>query len=145
MWGDTFLLFERAHLLRLLAWGGLSLIAGTTVLVVLAIRGARPPLVTHFAIQTAAWGAIIIALGALAWHQLAERDLNGLMSLSNRMWLNVGLDAGYIALGFTLAIAGRVLDKRWAVVGAGIAVALQGLALLALHLRFLEIISRSVR
>jgi hypothetical protein len=55
-----------------------------------------------------------------------------------------GLDIGLFAVGVTLAIAGWSLGKRLAVVGAGIALAVQGAALVALDARFATILSRLV-
>ena len=51
MWADTLEAAERAHLLRLLVWGGVSVLTCTALLAWLR-RGARQsPLLKHFAIQ----------------------------------------------------------------------------------------------
>lgn len=101
MWSDTFLLLERAHLLRLVTWGAASVVLGTI-------------------------------------------DLQDAAQLDRFLWLNVGLDAGYVGIGATLAIAAWVLGRRWGGVGAGVAIVIQGLALLVLDARFLFIIDRFV-
>ena len=44
MWSDTFLAIERGHLLRVAAWGTASVIAGTLLLALIALRRQRSPL-----------------------------------------------------------------------------------------------------
>ena len=139
MWSDTLLALERAHLVRLAVWGGGSVLAGSLLLALAAVRGGASALVRHFAIQTAAWGAIDLAIVAWAWRGLALRDHAGAEGLVNFLWLNIGLDAGYAGVGLTLALLGwrhRTPDgqPRLGLVGAGIGVVVQGLALLLLDL-----------
>ncbi len=142
MWADSLLLAERAHLVRLAAWGALGVVAGTLVLLGLAARRVRSPLLTHFAIQTAAWGAIDVALAGLGWRELALRDADAGMRLVRFLWLNIGLDFGYAAVGLTLAVCGWTLGRRLGLVGAGIGVLVQGLALALLDLWFAGVIAR---
>jgi hypothetical protein len=142
MWSDTLLLAERAHLVRLLFWGAASVLAGTTLLAMVAARRLRSPLLMHFAVQTAVWGALDAALAGLAWRGLAERDLAGATHLDRLLWLNSGLDVGYVAVGVALAWVGWVLGRRLGLVGAGLGVIVQGLALLVLDARFISIMSR---
>jgi hypothetical protein len=136
MWADTLLSLERAHLLRLAVWGAGSVLVGTLVLLLAQRRRAeRPqPLLTHFAVQTAAWGAVDLAICAWAWHGLTLRDVDGATSLVNFLWLNVGLDVGYVAVGVTLALVSWRLGARLAGVGAGMGVIVQGLALALLDM-----------
>ena len=155
MWSDTLLAAERAHLVRLLAWGGTSVVVGALLLVALhwmrgrgadagASTAASPsPLLLHFAVQTAAWGAIDLLLAGLAWRGLRLRDLAGATQLDRLIWLNTGLDIGYVAVGVTLALTGWIVGRRLGAVGAGTGVIVQGLALLVLDLRFAAFISRS--
>lgn len=135
MWADTLLGLERAHLLRLFAWAALSIVAGTVVALVQARQPERSPLLRHFAIQSIAWGVIDAAIAGVAWPQLTLRDYAGALALDRFLWLNVGLDAGYAGVGLTLALCGWRLGRRLGLVGAGIAVIVQGLALLVLDLR----------
>ena len=146
MWADALLAAERAHLLRLLVWGALGVLAGTALL---ALVGARAPrrdggsgLLRHFAIQTAAWGVVEGVVAGLAWRGLALRDYAAATRLDRMLWLNVGLDAGYIGIGATLAIAAWTLGRRAAPVGAGIGIVVQGCALLALDLLLLSVTTR---
>jgi len=134
MWADVLLTLEQTHLLRLAIWGGASIVVGSLVLAWLAARRARSPLLQHFAIQTAAWGAVDLAICAWGWRGLQLRDLDGATALVNFLWLNVGLDVGYAAAGLTLAIACWKLGRKLGGVGAGIGVVVQGLALALLDL-----------
>ncbi len=134
MFADTLLQLERAHLVRLLAWALASVLTGSALLAVLAARRAVSPLVRHFAIQTAAWGAVDLAIVAWAWRGLALRDHAGATFLDRFLWLNLGLDVGYVGVGATLALAGWQLGRRLGAVGAGMGVVVQGLALVVLDL-----------
>ena len=142
MFSDTLLQLERAHLARLLAWGALSVLLGTALLAARLASRRGSPLLHHFALQTAAWGAIDVVLGALAWRGLHLRDLGGALSLDRTLWLNIGLDAGYVAVGVTLAVVGWRLTRSLALVGAGIGVVMQGLGLAVLDLVFVRGIER---
>ena len=144
MWADTLLAAERAHLLRLLLWAALSVLAGTALLALVGIRAPRGALLRHFAIQTAAWGVVEAAIAGIAWRGLALRDFTGAMRLDRILWLNAGLDVGYLGVGATLAIAGWTLGRRQAPIGAGLGIAVQGLALLLLDLLLISVTSRTV-
>jgi len=134
MWADTVLAAERAHLLRLALWGGASTLVGTAWIALDRVRGRASPLRTHFAVQTAAWGAVDLVLVWVATGSLALRDLAGARSLERFLWLNIGLDGGYVGVGVTLALAGWALGRRLGAVGAGAGIVVQGLALLLLDL-----------
>lgn len=142
MWSDTLLTAERAHLLRLLVWGGASVLVGTALLAWLRGTRRRSSLLDHFALQTAGWGAVDVVLAALAFRSLAERDLSGATQLDRFLWLNIGLDAGYVMVGVALAVAGWRLGKRLGLVGAGVGVVVQGCALAVLDLVLASQISR---
>lgn len=145
MWSDTLLAAERAHLVRLLAWGAASVIAGTALLVLVAVRrgsAGGSPLLTNFAIQCAAWGAIDLLIAGFAWRGLALRDVTGATKLDRLLWLNGGLDVGYVGVGIALAIVGWQLGRRMGLVGAGLGVTVQGLALLVLDAHFISILNR---
>lgn len=142
MWADTLLSAERAHLLRLLAWGVLGVLAGTAVLAWLRACGRASVLLEHFAAQTAAWGAAELAVAAMGWRALAPRDLAAATRLDRLLWMNIGLDVGYVLAGATLAGVGWRVGRRFGAVGAGIGVVVQGSALLLLHLLLASRISR---
>jgi hypothetical protein len=142
MWADTLLAAERAHIVRLLVWGGGSVLVGTALLAWLHLGWRRSLLLEHFGIQTAAWGAVELVLGAIARASLAARDLAGATRLDRLLWLNVGLDVGYVLIGLTLVVTGWTLGRRLGLVGAGLAVMGQGFALVLLDLLLASQISR---
>lgn len=143
MWADTLLAAEQLHLHRLMLWGTTSALAGALLLFA-AGRAQRSPLIFHFALQCIAWGGIDAALGAAGIHSLALRDLGAATQLDRFLWLNLGLDTGYVAVGATMALCGWFLGRRHGAVGAGAAVVLQGLALFLLDARFLLLLERFV-
>lgn len=140
MWADTLLALERGHLFRLTLWGGGSMLLGTLLLVLLAWRHTEAPLLKHFAIQTALWGAVDVALCVWGWRVLALRDFGGAQQLVSFLWLNTGLDLGYVMLGATLSLASWRLGPRPAGIGAGVGIILQGLALFLLDVRLITLI-----
>lgn len=142
MWADTLLVLERAHLWRLMAWGASSLLLGTALLAFLRVRGQRSALLEWFAVMTGSWGFVDLAVALWGAHALAIRDLAGATRLDRFLWLNVGLDLGYVMVGLTLCIAGWRLGRRLGVIGAGTAVVVQGLALAVLDLVLAAQISR---
>ena len=134
MWADTLFTLERAHLVRLALWGGASLLVGSSLLTLLRVRGHRSSLLEHFGIQTTLWGAIDLVLVLVALQRLELRDLAGATRLDRFLWLNVGLDAGYVMVGLTLLIFGWRAPQRPGLIGAGLAVIVQGSALAILDL-----------
>ena len=142
MWADTLLAAERAHLLRLVIWGATSVLLGTALLAALRIRGQRTALLNAFAFMTAAWGAVDLVLALLGLRTLAIRDLASATRLDRFLWLNIGLDAGYVMVGLTLLIGGWRLARRAGLIGAGIAIVVQGMALALLDLVLANQISR---
>ena len=142
MFADTLLAAERGHLLRLALWGAMSVVAGSAILALLSARRVRSPLLQHFAIQTAAWGAVDLAICAAAWRGLTLRDLTGAVALDRFLWFNIGLDVGYVAVGVTLAVVGWRLTRSLALIGAAIGVIVQGIALALLDLVLASLITR---
>lgn len=142
MWADTLLAAERAHLLRLALWGGASLLIGTAVVAMLRIGRRRSSLLEHFSIQTAAWGAIELCMTLLGQQSLSLRDLAGATRLDRMLWLNIGLDLGYVFVGLALAVVGWRAMRRLGLVGAGLGVIVQGSALAVLDLLLAGQISR---
>jgi hypothetical protein len=142
VWADTLLRAEQQHLLRLLFWGGLSVIAATAVAAILAVRRIRSPLLVQFALQMAAWGLGVAAIAATEWHFAKLRDVSGAARFERMLWMNIGFDAGYVAVGVTLACCAWYLARRMTVVGAGIGIVVQGLALLLIDLQLAAVISR---
>ncbi len=127
---------ERAHLWRVGAWGAASVAAGTVLLVSSGGRDGR----RAFSVQSLAWGAVntgIAAVGLLRAAPDSALALGGALRaeahLADILWLNLGLDAGYVAVGATLwIVAARGVPNPEAWRGHGRAVVLQGAVLLAL-------------
>ena len=142
MWADTLLAAERAHLIRLGAWGAASLFVGSALLGLLRIRGHRSSLLDYFGLQTAAWGALTLALALAGLQHLELRDLAGATRLDRFLWLNIGLDTGYVMVGITLLVLGWRVMRSLGLIGAGVAVIVQGSALALLDLVFAGQISR---
>ena len=139
MWADTLIELERGHLLRLGLWAVASIVLGLLLFAIFR-RNMQAAFVRNFAIQTFAWGLVDAAIVAWAWNSLALRDYNSATQLKNFLWLNVGLDAGYVAVGLTLGITAWILGKRLGALGAGVGVIVQGFALLVLDLRLLTLV-----
>lgn len=143
MWADQVLAFEKAHLARLLLWGVASIISGTGCWLFLRVKALELPLLRHFAVQTAAWGAIDSLLALASRPQLGLRDYDGVTRLDRFLWLNCGLDVGYVAVGVTLAVCGWRLARSRGLVGAGIGIGIQGIALLLLDLRLAALLTQA--
>ena len=142
MWSDTLLALERAHLLRLLVWGGTSVVAGTGLLAWSMVRRYDSALLRSFSLQTSLWGLVNLAIAGRGLSRLADRDLGSATQLDRLLWLSTGLDIGLILVGLTLAATGWIVGRRLGAVGAGIGVLVQGAGLLFLDLRFLSITAR---
>ena len=111
------------------------------LLLVLSARRIRAPLISHFATQCGLWGAAELVWGAFAYRDVPLRDYEGAASLARILWMAVGLEAGAILIGITLAIGGWSYVKRLGFVGAGIGIAIQASALIVLDL----ILVRAIR
>jgi hypothetical protein len=165
MWSDDVLRAEQLHLLRLLFWAASSVVAGTALLVVIVMSRRGSPLVRQFALQTAIWGSLELLMAIWSYHSLALRDVAGSARLERAAWLWLGLYCGAVASGITLAVAawsyadrGRIgpgvtedvrssigtapLRRSLSGIGAGIGIAVQGLALAVLQLFLVARLSR---
>lgn len=142
MWADTLLAAERVHLLRLALWGAASLLIGTALVAMLHLGRPRSPLLKHFGIQTAVWGAVELGAALLLLRALVLRDLSGATRLDRLLWMNIGLGMGYALVGLTLVVIGWRAVGRIGLVGAGIAIVLQGAALTTIDLLLAGQISR---
>ena len=143
MWADSLLAFERGHLLRLGIWAVLSAVVGVFLWWWVSSRRVEAPFIRNFAIQMFAWGCIDLAITAWGWQGLELRDYAAAMNMQHFLWLNVGLDVGYVAVGASIAISGWTFARRLGAVGAGVGVIVQGLALFVLDVRLLTIITPS--
>jgi hypothetical protein len=123
-------------------WGAASVLIGSALLAALRVGRHRSALLEHFGIQTAAWGSIELVIALLSHRSLGLRDLAGATRLDRLLWLNIGLDVGYVLVGIALAVLGWRALRRHGLIGAGIGVLLQGTALALLDLVLAGQISR---
>jgi hypothetical protein len=146
MWADTLLAAEKAHLMRVLVWALTSVLTGTAVLALLAVRRLASDLLSAFAIQIIGWGVFEATVALVALAGLAPRDLSAAVRLDQHLWFEAGLDVGLIAIGVTLALTtyGLTQGRRLGGVGAGLGIIVQGAVLLALDARFLALAGRFV-
>lgn len=140
MWSDSLLILERGHLLRLLIWGSASAVIGAALLAWIVWRKPAVPLLQQFAIQTALWGALVLAFAFRGWQQLGLREYSGVTELVNLLWLNLGLFTGGVAVGLTLLLTGLRWGPHPKAVGAAVAIIVQALTLAVLELRFIDLI-----
>lgn len=129
---------QRAHLYRVLGWGGVNVVIGAALLVAADRTTQRGRF--GFGVQSAAWGTInvgIAAVGLLAGGgesalTVAEalRAENGYADL---LLFNLGLNVAYASVGATLiAVSGRGVAHPAAWRGHGAALIVQGLGLFVL-------------
>lgn len=142
MWADSLQLAEQQHLIRLFIWSEASILVGGVMLAVLLWKRVQSSLLRHFALQTAAWGGVTLVLAYIAWRRLGPRDHAAAVDLDRLVWLNIGLDLGYLAVGATLAVTGWATARRLGLVGAGSAIVLQGGMLALLDYVFAQQIAR---
>ena len=143
MFADSLLRAEQIHLFRLLVWGAASVLAGTLMFVAVAWRRSPTALLRQFAIQLAAWGAVEVLYAVLtAWHGLTLRDVAGATRLDRHLWFSLGLAVGGVGIGSTLVALGAMRERRFGLVGAGMAVILQSLAIFLINARLAALISR---
>ena len=129
------MVLEQLHLVRLSLWAGASIVAGTAILAFLRAARRQSAVLLHFAVQCALWGVVDLGLVLSARGDLELRDLAGAVALDRFLWFNIGLDVGYVLIGATLALIGWRLGRRGGLVGAGIGIIVQGLALALLDLQ----------
>ena len=142
MWADTILSAERQYVARILAWAALSIVAATTIAVMLSARRIKSPVLAHFAVQLGGWGLVLALIGALEWQGLHLRDLGSATRLEHASWLRVGFDVGVIGMGAVLVAASRWFGRSLAGMGAGAGLAVHGAALLVFDLQLVAAVSR---
>ena len=135
-WADSLLALERAFLLRVVIWGGISILIGTALVTWLSVKNLESALVRGFARHSIAWGGMAVVAAALSSRGLALRDLAGATALDRRVWFGIGLSLGCAAAGALLARVAFGFGGRFELVGAGLAMGVQGSALGLLALQF---------
>jgi hypothetical protein len=134
MWADTLQTLEQQHFLRLLVWGGASVLIGTVILVVFRIARAKAPLATHFAAQCTVWGIAALIWAGYSYERVPLRDYDDAASLARSLWLILALEALAIVSGLTFATFGWAIGRRIGAVGTGVGVVVQAGALFFLDL-----------
>ena len=135
MWADTLLSAEQAFLLRFLIWGAASTAVGLGILAIEVLRRGRSPLLEHFGIQIALWGALAVIMALLWGWRTDLRDYTAAARLVRVVHVLMALDAGLIGAGAALAARGW-RQRRSGRVGAGAGMLTQGIGWLVLHLAF---------
>ncbi len=129
---------ERAHLHRVGWWGLMNLVGGAALW---ASASEDEPGRGAFGMQTAGWGLVngAIALAGLRWGGGDPPDQPGAALAAESRYahillVNLGLNAGYMGVGTTLAVVGRDQEGWDERRGHGTAVVVQGFGLLVLDL-----------
>jgi hypothetical protein len=111
----------RDHLKRLAIWSGISVLVGIKLIGLFA----NAEVVRSAGVMTAGWAVVNLIIVGASWNGKPPASR---AQFREFIWLNQGLNAGYVGVGLALALAG----SSAAVVGSGWAVVPQGLALLVL-------------
>lgn len=141
MWADALLRAEQLHILRVLAWAALAALVGTALAVVGTMLRHRPVVLRAFGGWLAAMGAAEIIVAALAYRSAGLTDAAGAARLQNLAWLELGVFAGGAFAGILVAAVARQARMPRAL-GAAIALAVHGAALVALTAAFVPVVSR---
>jgi len=125
---QTFILLHQ-HLIRLGIWALFSIVFGVVILLAKRQNLAAQ----HFSVQFIVWGLIDGIIVLFGLRDNSRPDLVAAIKLREFLWLNEGLDVGYVAVGITLIIVGRWSKVNSAsLIGAGLGVMIQGFLLLLL-------------
>ena len=122
----------------------LTMFGGSSVIVGRALSGpSGGPTLQAFGRQTAAWGAINLAIAGVGAARARSHPAEA-TRLRRTLLINAGLDVGYVAAGAHVAhhrstFGGRVSPE--AARGHGLAVVTQGLGLMALDLYYARTLS----
>ena len=142
MWADTLLREEQLHLLRVMAWGALTVVVGTALLALQFLPRARAAIPRELGAVLAAIGAIELVVAAALYRGARLVDVSGALRLERLAWLALGLFIGCIATGAALAAAGWLAGRSRRVTAAGVGLAVHGAALVILTLLFIPAVSR---
>jgi len=120
------------------------------LLIVANVQAERSALIRRFAFVCVSLGAVELLAAAIAYRAVPLRDIAGATRLDRVVWLQLGLFLGLVGIGVTMMLASRVKKSGSSelsrtplgMLGAGVAVALHGLALATLVLLLIADISR---
>lgn len=152
MWADTLQHAEQLHLLRVCFWGGLSVLAGTALLVLALMHRRASAIIVRFGTVCVLFGAAEIVVAALDYQRVPLRDLSAATRLDRIAWLLLGLYIGLSGVGIAVMLSSYTTARReskepeanrgFSLVGAGAATLLHGIALATLDLLLIASISR---
>jgi hypothetical protein len=111
----------RDHLKRLAIWSAISVLVGIKLI---ALFGGSE-MGRSAGVMTAGWAAVNLIIVAASWNGKPPASRSQFREF---IWLNQGLNSGYMAVGLTLVLA----SSSASAVGSGWAVIPQGLALLVM-------------
>jgi hypothetical protein len=142
MFADTLLSAERVHLLRVMIWGAASVVAGTAVLVALISRRQSSPLLRAFGAVCVLLGGLELLCAGWRYHRVALRDYAAAVHLDRMIWFELGVCIAGACAGVVVAILAWRLARRFAPVGAGLAVSTHALAVAVLASQLARVLSR---
>lgn len=129
MWPEITYTEMHQHLVRLGIWAVFSILLGAFLLVKYRTSLDRQ----HFSLQAISWGIIDGVIVLVGLYNQTLPNLADIAKLREFLWLNEGLDIGYVGVGITLILWGsRTVAPSLSLKGAGLGVVLQGLVLLIL-------------
>lgn len=141
MWADALLGAEHLHLLRILAWGALTVVVGTALVVITTLSRARGGALGALGAPLAALGALEILAAAIVYRAAGLLDAAGAARLQNLVWLQLGFYAACAVAGVLIAALARRARLSPAF-GGGLALAIHAAALVALTALFIPFVSR---
>lgn len=143
-WADSLLALERLYFLKLVLWGAASVIAGTMIRAVTAVKGRSAPMLRALAHSLAALGVAELGAALPLRAGAGLRDLGSATTLDRALWLVSGLVLGWAVVAFLAAL--RAARRRPAsdarAAGLAIGVGLHGVAIAILTLQLARAIVR---
>lgn len=136
-WADSLLALEQLYYLKIIIWGALCILGGSGIHTWLLVSRTESRLLRRFADITLVSGVLAVLAGFGMRHGAGLRDLTAAIALDRWLWFGVGFDAGLVLTGLVLVGSGMRSSTEWrpGIVGAGIAVIVQGLAFALLTLQ----------
>ena len=76
-------------------------------------------------------------VGVVRWQRIPLRDLAAATRLDRFLWFDAGLALGVVLMGLALSLTALKLGPRQGLLGAALAIIVQGAALFAIHARLM--------
>ncbi len=143
-WADSLLGLERLYFLKLMLWGATSVVAGTVICALTAVKGRSAPMLRALALSLAVLGVAELGAALALRAGTGLRDLESATTLDRALWLVSGLVLGWAVVAFLAAL--RAARRRPApdarAAGLGMGVGLHGVAIAILTLQLARAIVR---